>query len=94
MGGTSGRTDIFWYGPGSGSDHIWLATGNNGFKSYSTTVKGTYVPFKGDFDGDGFGDIFWYAAGSASDWIWFGRPTGYSFDGEGTAVSGTYIPVP
>ena len=51
-------------------------------------VGGTYSPFTGDFDGNGFDDILWYGPGTVSDSMWL-------FDGDGRrsvplAVGGTY----
>jgi subtilisin family serine protease len=52
-------------------------------------VGGTYSPFSGDFDGNGFDDIFWYGPGTAADYMW-------RFDGDGRvsvpiSVGGTYV---
>ena len=53
-------------------------------------VGGTYSPFSGDFDANGFDDIAWYGPGTTPDSLWL-------FDGDGPAgvsisVGGTYTP--
>ncbi len=66
-----GKSDIFWYRPGSGSDRIWFggSTGPaDGLGSQS--VSGSYRPFVGDFNGDQITDIFWYKPGSGGDSVW------------------------
>jgi subtilisin family serine protease len=52
-------------------------------------VGGTYSPFRGDFDGNGYDDILWYGPGTVGDSMWL-------FDGDGRrsvplAVGGTYV---
>jgi subtilisin family serine protease len=52
-------------------------------------VGGTYSPFSGDFDGNGYDDILWYAPGAAADYMW-------RFDGDGRvgvpiSAGGTYL---
>jgi hypothetical protein len=37
------------------------------------TVNGTYTPFSGDFNGDGFDDVFWYGPGGGRDSLWYGQ---------------------
>jgi subtilisin family serine protease len=51
-------------------------------------ANGTYSPFSGDVDGNGFDDIVWYAPGPTTDFVWL-------FDGDGRvsapiSVGGTY----
>ncbi|MBK5221034.1 MAG: CHAP domain-containing protein, partial [Thermoleophilia bacterium] len=48
---------------------------NNGCprkKAGGFTVKGTYAPIPGDFNGDGKADILWYGPGDAFDSMWYG----------------------
>ena len=66
----NGFDDIFWYGPGSVGDSIWLSLGDGRFVSRATSVRGTYSPVVGDFDADGDDDILWYAPGGARDSVW------------------------
>jgi hypothetical protein len=87
-----GRTDIFWYGPGSDPDSIWLARGGTSFDQVTVSVSGTYRPITGDFDGDGRTDIFWYGPGSDPDSVWFGAGGG-AFSHSVWAVDGTYQPL-
>lgn len=88
-----GKSDIFWYRPGSASDRLWLGgTSGPAHQTKAKVVSGTYKPFTGDFNGDGRTDIFWYRPGPGSDHIWY-------FDAAGdhvsvsTAVYGDYSPV-
>lgn len=67
-----GRSDIFWYEPGSGVDMIWGGALNEVFP---IEVTGTYTPIVGNFNGDQFDDIYWYGAGTRNDYIWFGNAT-------------------
>jgi hypothetical protein len=87
-----GRTDIFWYGPGSASDTIWFARGGTTFDRLSRPVSGSYLPFTGDFNGDGRTDIFWYGPGSGPDSVWLSRGDG-TFSGASRPVGGVYEPL-
>ncbi|HKA82640.1 MAG TPA: S8 family serine peptidase [Acidimicrobiales bacterium] len=51
-------------------------------------VNGTYSPFSGDVDANGFDDIVWYAPGSAADPVWQFHEDGLT--GVPTSVGGTY----
>jgi subtilisin family serine protease len=86
----NGYDDIFWYGPGTIGDSMWLFDGD-GRRSVPISVRGTYTPATGDFDGNGYDDVFWYAPGSAADSIWYSGPSGIV--GRPTAVIGTYTPI-
>ncbi|HUW02585.1 MAG TPA: Calx-beta domain-containing protein [Acidimicrobiales bacterium] len=92
----SGVSDVFWYAPGSAADRLWrdVTPTLAGFELGSDTpeqINGTYEPFVGDFDDDGFDDIFWYAPGTAKDYIWYGGVSGP--DSRQVTVNGTYRPV-
>jgi hypothetical protein len=86
-----GRTDIFWYGPGSNPDHHWYGRSNMQFGGKAASVQRNYEPITGDFDGDGRTDIFWYGPGSASDVLWYGT-SAHGFAGKAVSVGGTYRP--
>jgi FG-GAP-like repeat len=89
----NGRDDIFWYGPGSAADGLWLTRRDGGSPvKLSPVVNGIYTPFVGDFDGNGRDDIFWYAPGSAADGLWLSAGGG-SFSGSGQTVNGDYEPL-
>ncbi|HMQ25517.1 MAG TPA: VCBS repeat-containing protein [Acidimicrobiales bacterium] len=85
------RDDIFWYGPGSHRDAIWLGTPTRSFRHLDVTVRGDYWPVVGDFNGDRSEDIFWYRSGAASDPVWFGTVYG-RFLGRTRQADGHYQP--
>lgn len=85
-----GRSDVFWYRPGSGIDYLWYGTSNGGRRSVSLNVSGEYEPLVGDFDGDGRDDVFWYGVYGERDYVWFGKANG--FVSAATNVSGNYEP--
>jgi hypothetical protein len=71
-----GRSDIFWYGRGTGPDYAWYGTGTGTFTSRTYTVsEEQWIPLVGDFDHDGRSDIFWYGPGTVSDRVWYGNTT-------------------
>ena len=94
-----GRSDVFFYAPGSSTDYLWIskptdAQGSAADRFSVTTlpISGTYTPVVGDFDGNGATDIFWYAPGTNPDSIW------YFADGTIAAsvpytITGSYAPV-
>jgi hypothetical protein len=64
------RSDLFWYRPGAGGDHLWLSISAEpvvNFESTTFMVDGEYRAFVGDFDADGIDDIFWYRAPDERD---------------------------
>jgi secreted trypsin-like serine protease len=73
-----GKTDIFWYTPGSGRDFLYRGTANGFDDEPGYTMGGNYRPVAGDFDGDGLDDIFWLGPGTARDVWWRGTPTGFA----------------
>ncbi|MGH9110927.1 MAG: FG-GAP repeat domain-containing protein, partial [Acidimicrobiales bacterium] len=87
-----GRADIFWYGPGSAPDSIWLARGGTSFAHLARPVSGTYQPLVGDFDGDGRSDIVWYAPGADPDSVWLSAGDG-TFVRSVRNVDGDYDPL-
>jgi hypothetical protein len=64
----------------------------NRFTVTPYVIRGSYLPFAGDFDGNGSDDIFWYGPGTAPDSIWY-------FDGgirvaaTTPKVNGVYKPI-
>jgi type VII secretion-associated serine protease mycosin len=86
----NGYDDVFWYGPGTDPDLIWLM-GPTGHTEVAASVRGTYTPLTGDFDDNGYDDIFWYAPGTAADTIWYSGAAG--FTPRTTPVNGNYRPV-
>jgi len=94
------RDEEFWYFAGRDGDALFsLSNGGTpgGFLSIAAvpyTVNGTsYVPFTGDFDGDGFDELFWYNPGSGADFIWHFSDSRH-FRQEAVNVSGVYQPLP
>jgi FG-GAP-like repeat len=90
-----GRSDIFWYGPGSGPDSVWLSRGDGTFSGAPRPVGGVYVPLVGDYDGNGRTDVFWYAPGSPASspdrmWRWAANGT---VTQTSLPVSGSYDPL-
>ncbi|MCU1369187.1 MAG: hypothetical protein JWO77_381 [Ilumatobacteraceae bacterium] len=90
-----GTSDVFSYRPGAGAETILYGSGTRtGFvaaQSNTFSVKGTYQPLVGDFDGDGISDIFWYAPGPAADSLWrFSLGGGHTTNAK--SVTGTYQP--
>ena len=73
-------TDIFWYGPGTAPDSVWMNTGSS-FTTRAATVNGTYspmvVPSKESTTQD---DIFWDSK-TAGDFLWVtnGNSTAFSY---------------
>ena len=86
------RTDLFWYGPGAGDDHLWLGRPDRNFVGAPVTVGRDYQPLVGDFNGNGRADVLWYGPGAAPDVLWYGEPGG-RFAGRTLTVSGTYQPL-
>jgi hypothetical protein len=92
------RGDIFWYGPGSQKDILWLIPNNLWdlaqyyvVTQVNKTVKGVYRPFVGDFNGDHISDIFWYRSGGASS-IWLFNSNG-GHSSVSVSVQGDYAPI-
>lgn len=95
-----GRDDVFMYGPSTGADALWLGKPvdpevgptTHRFHVVAYSIKGTYQPLVGDFDGNGSDDIFWYGPGSTPDSLWY-------FDAQGRdsiatiSVKATYRPI-
>ena len=71
----NGRSDVFWYGPGTATDVLWYG-GSDGAFAGASAVNGTYEPFTGDFNGDRTDDVFWYGPGAGADVVWYGRAAG------------------
>lgn len=67
--------EIIEYRPGTGDDYIWHkfdhTSSSVSFEPVQLAdINGTYQPFAGDFDGDGFDEVVWYAPGTANDYMW------------------------
>jgi hypothetical protein len=105
------HSDIFWYRSGTGQDRIWWGQptrSNFGAAANITSMREDgvgYVPFAGDFDGNGGTDLFWYGRGAAApaEKIWWsnrnrnGQPTNGTtptFTPQDQSIGGTeYYPV-
>ncbi len=71
-----GRSDVFWYRPGLGTDVVWYGQAQAtqfGQTQLEFPVNGNYRPVVGDFDGDGCSDIMWLDGGTGFFYIWFGN---------------------
>lgn len=55
-----GKSDIFWYRPGTGADPLWLFNSQGGHTSVTRTVNGDYTPIAGHFNNDNCTDVLWY----------------------------------
>lgn len=90
-----GTKDVFFYRPGTAPETIFYGSGTRtGFGVHQTSsisVKGTYQPLVGDFDGDHDDDIFWYAPGPAPDSLWRFE-LGGAHTTVAKTVNGTYKP--
>lgn len=71
----NGRTDVLWYGPGPGTDALWLATRAGAFTETSLAINGRYLPVVREaFNQD---QIVWYnPAGVDLQWYYDG-PNGF-----------------
>ncbi|MFN8017062.1 MAG: hypothetical protein U0P45_02945 [Acidimicrobiales bacterium] len=71
-------TDIFWYGPGSSADSVWMNNGKT-FTTRAATVNGYYspmvVPSRESTTQD---DIFWDSK-TAGDFLWVTNGTSTAF---------------
>lgn len=85
------RADLFWYGPGSRPDHLWLGRPDRAFVGVPLNVAGSYLPLVGDFTGDHRADILWYGPGGDLDALWLGQAGGH-FAGRALTVPGTFEP--
>ena len=73
----NGLGDVFWYGPGSVADSMWLASRAGGFVKVSKSVSGSYATIVGNFAGTPQRDeLLFYASGSAADYLWTFSSTG------------------
>jgi len=93
-----GKTDILWCnvfnGSGwcSSSSPIWMSNGDGTFASGNLTVPNTYIPFLGDFNGDGKTDILWcnpYGAGCYAAANSSANPQLWTSNGDGTFATST-----
>ncbi len=57
------------------------------------TIRATYIPISGDFDGNGTGDILWYRPGKSSDVLRRGTARGIFVAGQKVNISGVYQPI-
>ncbi len=92
------RDELFFYAPGAPTEALVTIAKSGTTAPVFTTqgefdVRGTYKPFVGNFDGDGFDEILFYAPGSGQDYIWnFNSYT--SVSSRAFPVSGNYRPIP
>ena len=86
------RSDVFMYGPGGLSDHVWLGRPDRAFRGAATNVGRNYIPLVGDYNGNGHSDILWYGPGANPDVLWYGTTDG-AFSGRSVTVNGTYEPL-
>src|SRR5215211_2219518 len=59
-------TDVYWYAPGTGTDRLWIATGDEDVfdTSRTETLNGTYAPeVLRDWRSGKKDRIFWYRPG-------------------------------
>ncbi|QXC62137.1 aryl-sulfate sulfotransferase [Aquihabitans sp. G128] len=82
-----GLGDVFFYGPGSAGDALWLTVGGpvgtTGQRSLPVTVNGTFSPLVGNFTGTEQRDeLLFSAPGPGADFLW-------SFDASGAHTSST-----
>lgn len=82
-----GKSDIFWYQPGTNPDPIWLFQTASTYTSLMTEVDGDYAPIVGDFNSDSCDDIVWYSAVTDQLLIW-------RSDCDGTFTAQTSLSVP
>lgn len=75
-------TDVLVYGPGSAPDGIVHVDGASTTRR-PLTVRGTYTPVVGDFDGNGIDDVFWDGRKPVVDRMWL-----FNSDGSYTEASG------
>ena len=61
------RADILWYRPGTAADVLYLGAPGRTFEGRSADIDEVFVPFAGDFNGNGVEDVFWYGPGGARD---------------------------
>lgn len=75
-----GVDDVFWYGPGSTPEYVWLGgAGDAVFAPHPLgSASGAYVPLAGQFVGDPSGpeDVIFYAPGAGADYLWVGTADG------------------
>jgi hypothetical protein len=86
-------SDLFWYGPGSAPDSLWVsergARGASAFVRRAMSVRGTFRPVVGDFAGSEHDDILWHGVGREPDALWTSRGDG-TFASTTLAISGSY----
>lgn len=86
--------DLYFYGPGTRADSLWVGSASGAFTPTALPVNGTYTPLVGNFDGRASGialtDVFWYAPGKAADSVWMN--TGSAFTSTAVTVNSTYAP--
>lgn len=89
----SGRSDIFWYGPGAAKDALWISNGTARFRSGpAQNVNGVYEPIVLDANGDGLDDLLWYTPGGVRQRLWLSRGDG-TFTPQNYDVDARSIPI-
>ena len=89
-----GRSDIFWYRPGTGADYVWYFAANGGHSQTAPSVNGDFLPTVSGvagYDRDGTADIIWYSP-TGADYRWDGT-AGRGFNSSTLSISGLYLPL-
>lgn len=78
--------DIFWYGPGTVTDTLWISNGSGGFTSKAMRINGHFKPLRLRNYLAGADDIFWYDPASYVSYRW-----DFAADGSGAFTSMNYL---
>ncbi|HMQ27988.1 MAG TPA: hypothetical protein PKA98_18510, partial [Acidimicrobiales bacterium] len=60
------------YAPGTASAVLSLGARGRSFAGRAVDIDGVYLPFAGDFNGNGVDDVFWYGPGGDPDALTLG----------------------
>lgn len=84
--------DLMLYSPGDPREVFNWNPGLTNPGISSKAVSGTYIPFMGDFDHNGFDDVLWYGGASSSIW-WANAQRLGDFDQVSYAMPDKCLPV-